>query len=137
MGGREVSLCKVDGEPDIRCEIGWLVLQPGKRSVNGEVISREALRMSAALVTADFVNEGDGSRLAATVQLSSLARTWKRVTGKVSAPGMGNLAAVAERTMVLQRAIRATRAEVWGAWTSPETLPRWWVRKGFPAGRNG
>ena len=28
VGGREVSLCKVEGHPDIRCECGWLVLQP-------------------------------------------------------------------------------------------------------------
>lgn len=39
VGGREVSVCKVDGQPDIRCEIGWLHLQPERRSVNYEVIS--------------------------------------------------------------------------------------------------
>ena len=39
VGGREISLCKVDGQPDIRCENGWLVLQPVMRSVNYEVIS--------------------------------------------------------------------------------------------------
>lgn len=33
VGGREVSLCKVAGQPDIRCECGWLVLQPPARSV--------------------------------------------------------------------------------------------------------
>ena len=33
VGGREVSLCKVDGQPDIRCEVGWLELQPALRSV--------------------------------------------------------------------------------------------------------
>jgi len=27
VGGREVSLCKVEGHPDIRCECGWLALQ--------------------------------------------------------------------------------------------------------------
>ena len=33
VGGREVSLCKVDGQPDVRCEGGWLELQPAARSV--------------------------------------------------------------------------------------------------------
>lgn len=28
VGGREISLCKVDGQPDIRCEVGWLEMQP-------------------------------------------------------------------------------------------------------------
>ena len=28
IGGREVSLCKVAGTPDIRCEAGWLEMQP-------------------------------------------------------------------------------------------------------------
>src|SRR5690606_41687022 len=39
--------------------------------------------------------------------------------------GMDNLAGVAERTMVLQRVIRAPRDLVWGAWMNPETLPQW------------
>ena len=41
VGGREVSLCKVEGRPDIRCECGWLALQPTTRSVNYEVVSSE------------------------------------------------------------------------------------------------
>ena len=42
VGGREVSLCKVEGQPDIRCECGWLELQPAACSVNYEVISSRA-----------------------------------------------------------------------------------------------
>src|SRR5690606_25538086 len=45
--------------------------------------------------------------------------------------GMDNLAGVAERTMVLQRVIRAPRDLVWGAWMNPETLPQWWGPEGF------
>ena len=45
--------------------------------------------------------------------------------------GLDNLAGVAERTMVLQREIRAPRALVWDAWTDPETLPRWWGPEGY------
>ena len=73
VGGREVSLCKVEGQPDIRCECGWLELQPAARSVNYEVISSEGVTQSAALVTADVSGTHERSRLVVTVQLSSLA----------------------------------------------------------------
>src|SRR5947209_20231439 len=43
VGGREVSLCKIEGHPDIRCECGWQALQPAVRSVNYEVISSEGV----------------------------------------------------------------------------------------------
>jgi uncharacterized protein YndB with AHSA1/START domain len=43
-GGREVSLCKLEGQPHIRCEAGWLELYPAVRSVNYEVISSEGAR---------------------------------------------------------------------------------------------
>jgi uncharacterized protein YndB with AHSA1/START domain len=62
VGGREVSLCKVDGQPDIRCDAGWLVLQPDRRCVFFKVISSEGASRSAALVTADLAATGDGSR---------------------------------------------------------------------------
>ncbi len=45
--------------------------------------------------------------------------------------GIANLAGVAERTMILQRRIKAPRAAVWGAWMNPETLPQWWGPDGF------
>jgi uncharacterized protein YndB with AHSA1/START domain len=45
--------------------------------------------------------------------------------------GLDNLVGVAERTMVLQRVIKAPRAVVWGAWMNPETLPQWWGPDGF------
>ena len=73
VGGREISLCKVAGRPDIRCEIGWLVLQPVMRSVNYEVISSAGVIQSVALVTADISGTDERSRLIVTVQLSSLA----------------------------------------------------------------
>ena len=73
VGGREVSLCKVDGRPDIRCECGWLALQPARRSVNYEVVSSEGVTRSVALVTADISGTDERSRLVVTVQLSSLA----------------------------------------------------------------
>ena len=60
VGGREVSLCKVEGQPDIRCEGGWLELQPAARSVGYEVISSEGVTRSAALVTADFAERRHG-----------------------------------------------------------------------------
>ncbi|SFU22540.1 SRPBCC domain-containing protein, partial [Mesorhizobium sp. YR577] len=131
VGGREVSLCKVLGQPDIRCECGWLELQPAVRSVNYEVISSEGATQSAALITADFDDLGERSRLAVTVQLSSLAEDMEAGYRHGFGAGLDNLAGAAERTMVLQRVIRAPRAVVWNTWMNPETLPQWWGPDGF------
>lgn len=131
VGGREVSLCKVAGQPDIRCEVGWLELQPALRSVNYEVVSSEGVTQSAALVTADFSGTGKCSRLVVTVQLSSLAENMEAGYREGFGAGLGNLAGVAERTMVLERVIQAPRTLVWGAWMNPETLPQWWGPDGF------
>ena len=57
VGGREVSLCKVQGQPSIRCECGWLELQPAARSVNYEVVSSAGVTQSAALVTASLISQ--------------------------------------------------------------------------------
>ncbi|ODT08665.1 MAG: ATPase [Mesorhizobium sp. SCN 65-20] len=131
VGGREISLCKVEGQPDIRCENGWLVLQPAVRSVTYEVISCEGVTQSAALVTADFSGTYERSRLVVTVQLSSLAEDMEAGYRAGFGAGLDNLAAAAERTMVLQRVIQAPRSVVWGAWMNPETLPQWWGPDGF------
>lgn len=131
VGGREISLCKVDGQPDIRCEIGWLELQPGLRSVNYEVVSTEGATQSAALVTADFSGSGERSRLSVTIQLSSLAANMEDGYRQGFNAGLKNLAGVAERTMVIERVIKAPRSVVWGAWVNPETLPQWWGPEGY------
>lgn len=131
VGGREVSLCKVAGEPDVRCECGWLDLQPDLRSVNVEVISSEGVTQSAALVTADFADLGARARLVVTVQLSSPAADMAAGYRQGFGAGLDNLAGAAERTMVLQRLIRAPRAVVWNAWMNPQTLPQWWGPDGF------
>ena len=131
IGGREISLCKVEGQPDIRCECGWLELQPAVRSVNYEVISSEGATRSAALVTADFADLGERSGLVVTVQLSSLAGDMEGGYREGFGAGLDNLASVAGRTMVLQRLIRAPRVVVWNAWMNPETLPQWWGPDGF------
>ncbi|MDP0926048.1 SRPBCC family protein [Paracoccus onubensis] len=131
VGGRELSLCKVAGHPDIRCECGWLELQPMLRSVNYEVISSEGVTQSVALVTADISGTQERSRLALTVQLSSLAEDMEAGYQEGFAAGLDNLAGTAERTMVLQRRIQAPRSVVWGAWMNAETLPQWWGPDGF------
>jgi len=131
VGGREVSLCRVDGQPDIRCESGWLELQPTMRSVNYEVVSTGDTRQSAALVTADFSGTDERSRLVVTVQLSSLAEDMEAGYRQGFGAGLDNLAGVAERTMVLQRVIHAPRTIVWNAWMNAETLPQWWGPEGF------
>lgn len=66
VGGREVSICRAIGQPDVRVEGGWLDLQPNARSVNYEVVSSEGQADFAALVAADFSNEDDGSRVVVT-----------------------------------------------------------------------
>ena len=131
VGGREVSLCKVQGQPDIRCEVGWLELQPGLRSVNYEVVSCGGVTQSAALVTAEVSGTSERSRLVVTVQLSSLAANMAAGYRQGFGAGLDNLANVAERTMVLERVIQAPRSLVWGAWMNPETLPQWWGPDGY------
>jgi uncharacterized protein YndB with AHSA1/START domain len=131
VGGREVSLCKVAGQPDIRCEGGWLELQPAIRSVNYEVVSSGGVTQSAALVTAEFDERGEGCRLIVTVQLSALAGDMEAGYRQGFGAGLDNLVGVAERTMVLQRVIHAPRSLVWSAWMNPETLPQWWGPDGF------
>lgn len=130
-GGREVSLCKVRGQPDIRCEVGWLELQAVARSVSYEMVSSGSVTRSAALVTAAFADTATGSRVAVTVQLSSLAEDMEPSYRQGFGAGLDNLAEVAGRTMVLQRVIRAPRRVVWAAWASPDSLPAWWGPTGF------
>jgi len=131
VGGREVSLCKVEGHPDTRCEAGWLVLQPGVLSVNTEVISSEGVTQSAALVTAELSGGDDESWIVLTVQLSSLAENMENGYRQGFSAGLDNLVDVAARTMVLSRVIKAPRDVVWDAWFNPETLPQWWGPDGF------
>lgn len=130
-GGHEISLCKAEGQPDIRCECGWLEMQPGRRSVNYELVSIRGTTQSAALVTADFISEGKGSALAVTVQLSSLAVDMEAGYRQGFDAGLDNLVGVAGRTMVLERVIKAPRQVVWEAWTNPGTLPQWWGPDGY------
>ncbi|EAV45279.1 hypothetical protein SIAM614_18179 [Roseibium aggregatum IAM 12614] len=131
VGGREISLCKAGGQPDIRCECGWLDLQPPLRSVNYEVTSCEGETQSVALVTAAIADLGERSRLSVTVQLSSLTANMEGGYRDGFNAALDNLAGAAERTMILQRVIRAPRSVVWGAWMNPETLPQWWGPDGF------
>lgn len=132
VGGREVSLCKVEGQPDIRCEVGWLDVQPMLCSVNYEVVSCEGVTQSVALVTAEVSGmDEQRSRLVVTVQLSSLAENMEAGYRQGFGAGLDNLAGVAARTMVLERVIKAPRRLVWGAWMNPETLPQWWGPDGY------
>ena len=131
VGGREVSVCKVQGQPDIRCECGWLDLQPGLRSVNYEVVSVGGVAQSAALVTAELAGADGRCRIEVTVQLCSLAADMEAGYRQGFGAGLDNLSGLAERTMVLERLIPAPRPLVWGAWMNAETLPRWWGPDGF------
>ena len=103
VGGREVSLCKVAGEPDIRVEAGWLDLVRDERTVGTEVISCDGTRLSAALVTADFAAEHEASRIDVTVQLASLAEDMAAGYRQGFNAGLDNMGGVAERTILMQR----------------------------------
>lgn len=131
VDGREASLCKAAGHPDIRCERGWLALQPERRSIYYETISSEEVLQSVALVTADFSGTDERSRLAITVQLSSLAANMEAGYQQGLSTGLDTMARVAERTMVLLRVIKAPRSIVWRAWMNADTLPQWWGPDGF------
>jgi uncharacterized protein YndB with AHSA1/START domain len=131
VGGREVSLCHVAGQADIRCEVVWLVLEPGRRSVNSEVIHSAGRVLSAALVTAEVVAEGAGARIDVTVQLCDLSGGMQAGYRAGFEAGLGNLSAVAGRMMVIRRQIAAPVAAVWGAWWNADALPRWWGPEGF------
>ena len=131
VGARELSLCRVAGQPDIGCEVGWLELIPERRSVNYEVVSSEGRTLSSALVTAAFDDLGDDSRIAVTVQLSAQDGGMEAGYRQGFGAGLDNLVGVAGRTMLLRRVIRAPRPVVWGAWVNPETLPQWWGPDGF------
>lgn len=131
VGGREISLCKVAGEPDIRVEAGWLDLVPAERSVGYEAVSREGVRLSAALVTADFAAEGNASRIDVTVQLASLAEDMAAGYRQGFNAGLDNMGGVAERTILFHRVIKAPVPVVWGAWMNAESLPKWWGPDGF------
>lgn len=131
VGGRELSLCKVAGQPDNRVEAIWLVLEPERRSIHSEVVSCAGQTLSAALVTADFAGDGPSSHLCLTVQLSSLAEGMEQGYRQGFGAAMGNLTDVAERTMLIERVINAPPAALWAAWTDPAALPRWWGPQGF------
>lgn len=130
-GGEEITLCRVEGQPDIRCDLRWLALQPERRSVSTEIISRDSVMLSAALVTADLAPHGEGASLQLTVQLASLAEDMEPGYQAGFAAALDNLVALAHRTMVLQREIAAPPALVWQAWADPKALPLWWGPEGF------
>lgn len=131
IGGREVSLCKADGYPDIRAEVQWLHLDAGRMAVNSERITSPAGTDGLALVTAEFSGDERESAVSLTVQLCALAENMEAGYRHGYGAGIANLAGVAERTMLLERVIRAPVGVVWGAWMNPETLPKWWGPEGF------
>lgn len=130
-GGREVSLCKAEGYPDVRCEVGWLVMQPPHLSVNHEIVGSGGTVDSVALVTARITEEAGESLLDVTIQLSSISAEMEAGYRQGYGAGLDNLAAVAGRCMVIERVIRAPLAQVWGAWWNADSLPQWWGPDGF------
>lgn len=130
-GGHEVSICRAEGTPDVRCEVGWLVMQAPHLSVNHELITSAGKVDCASLITTRIEDAECGSRLTATIQLSSLGEDMEAGYRFGYGNGLDQLAAIAGRTMILRRQIKAPVAAVWGAWMNPETLPQWWGPDGF------
>ena len=131
VGGSETSICRFPGTPDVHVQTRWLEMQPGRVTVNSEVVSSRGAVDCVALVTADFSGDDSKSRIAVTVQLSSQAEDMTAGYEFGYNGGLTNLVGVAERTMLLERVIKAPVAVVWGAWMNPETLPQWWGPDGF------
>jgi uncharacterized protein YndB with AHSA1/START domain len=131
VGGREISICRFPGTPDVHVEAGWLQLVTDEVTVNYEVVSSQGAVDSVALVTAQFSGDEDASKVAVTVQLSSQAQDMEAGYTQGFDAGIAGLAGVAERTLILQRVIKAPVSVVWGAWMNPETLPKWWGPDGF------
>jgi len=133
-GGQEVSLCKVAGQPDIRCQVDWLVVDAGWRTVNTETVSQGGRTMSVALVTAEVAPHGEGTALRVTVQLAGMAGDMAGGYRTGFDAGLGNLAETADgrgRVMEISRFIVAPVSRIWEAWTDPDALPRWWGPDGF------
>jgi uncharacterized protein YndB with AHSA1/START domain len=131
IGGRDLSICRVEGYPDVHVDGRWLEMQAGQVSVNSEVVASEGVIESAALVTANFAETATGSRITVTVQLSSLAQDMVGGYEHGFNGGLNNLVSVSERCMVIARVIKAPIAAVWGAWVNAESLPKWWGPDGF------
>lgn len=131
IGGRELSICRFPGTPDVHVEAGWLQMQTNAVTVNYEVVSSQGAIDSVALVTAHFSGDAAASKIALTVQLSSQAQDMAAGYSQGFDAGIANLAGVAERTMILTRVIKAPVATVWGAWMNAESLPKWWGPDGF------
>ena len=131
IGGLETSICRSEGTPDVHVSARWLELKSCRISVNSEVVSSKGAVDSVALVTANFSGDDSASRITVTVQLSSQAEDMASGYEHGFNGGLDNLAGVAERTMVLDRVIKAPVSVVWGAWMNAETLPQWWGPDGF------
>ncbi|MCA2013180.1 SRPBCC domain-containing protein [Cereibacter sphaeroides] len=130
-GGEEVSICRAEGRPDIRCDIRWLAMEPVQRSTNTELLYAGDTLLSAALVTTQLAPRGEGTALTLTVQLTSLAEDMEQGYEQGLGAGLDNLVDVAHRTMLLDRVIAAPVDVLWQAWTDPKALPQWWGPDGF------
>lgn len=95
-GGREVSICRAPGQPEIRCEVGWITVEP-LLSVNTESILVAGRLLSVALVTARAEPQDKQTLLTVTVQLASLAEDMEGGYRVGFPAGLANLSALAER----------------------------------------
>lgn len=99
IDGRELSICRFTGTPDVHVEAGWLQMQTDRVTVNYEVVSSQGAIDSVALVTAQFSGDSEASKITLTVHLSSQAQDMVAGYSQGFDAGIANLAEVAERCM--------------------------------------
>lgn len=72
VGGQDVHVCVVGGEPVARVHTRYLDIVPDRRIVLSEVIEGDGRREGVSLVGAEMIPEGEGTRLALTIQTTAL-----------------------------------------------------------------
>ena len=72
VGGEDVAICVVDGEPAARVVTRYLDIVPERRIVLSEVIESDGRTEGVSLVSVEMAPEGDGTALTVTIQTAAL-----------------------------------------------------------------
>ena len=75
VGGEDIAVCVVGGEPAFRVHTRYLDIVPDRRIVLSEVIEAaegDGRREGVSLVGAEMMPDGGGTRLALTIQTTAL-----------------------------------------------------------------
>ena len=72
VGGEDVHVCVVGGEPAARVHTRYFDIVPDRRIVLSEVIEADGRREGVSLVGAETIPDGEGTLLALTIQTTAL-----------------------------------------------------------------